>query len=79
MVMNMEMLKCDRCGKIVATCEPIGQGPLFGLSKAPVRICFDWKGPVAGVNSVDLCDECAGDLEQFLKACPYRELGGEGK
>ena len=75
----MEMLKCDRCGKIVATCEPIGQGPLFGLSKAPVRICFDWKGPVAGVNSVDLCDECAGDLAQFLKACPYRELGGEGK
>lgn len=69
----MEMLKCDRCGKIVATCEPIGQGTLFGLSKAPVRIRFDWKGPMAGVDSVDLCDECAGDLEQFLKTRPYTE------
>lgn len=69
----MEMLKCDRCGKIVATCEPIGKSPLFGLSKSPVCIQFDWKGPIAGVDSVDLCDECAGDLEQFLKTGPYTE------
>ncbi len=67
MVIHMEMLKCDRCGKVQPVLTPAVRESFSRLVAQPVHLIFEWRGHTEGIDSLDLCSECVMELAELLK------------
>lgn len=58
---------CDRCGKPVeAWQKPISIHPVFYILGIPIKK-YDFSGVHDLRTEYDLCEDCVGGLEEFLR------------